>query len=47
MTTPPQCMPGEYKDEDTVTAYRAYYRHKRDVGIVTYGRGRETPDWLN
>ena len=26
--TPPQCMPAEFKHPCTVTAYKAYYRHK-------------------
>lgn len=25
-TTPPQCMPDEYKDDDVVKAYRTYYK---------------------
>mgnify|MGYP003116755144 FL=1 len=26
---PPQCMPDKYKDEDTVTAYRNYYKAEK------------------
>ena len=25
ITTPPQCMPDEYKHEDYITAYKQYY----------------------
>ena len=34
-TPPPQCMPDEYKQVDTVQAYRAYYTQaKRDLADV-------------
>ena len=42
-TPPPQCMPDEYKQVDTVQAYRAYYTQaKRD--LLTY-TNRATPEW--
>ena len=28
---PPQCMPDEFKREDTVEAYRAYYEYKKEL----------------
>jgi hypothetical protein len=41
---PPQCVTEECKREDTVEAYREYYRTvKRD--LLTYTR-REPPKWL-
>ena len=42
---PPQAMPDKFKHEDTVLAYRAYYRQKHAEGIVRYTR-RAPPDWL-
>jgi hypothetical protein len=43
-TSPPQCMPDEYKNPDTVTAYRNYYR----VGKAHLHKWtkREPPEWL-
>lgn len=42
---PPQVMPDEYRCDDTVRAYREYYRHaKKD--ILAFGR-RPSPIWLN
>lgn len=41
---PPQCMPDEYKRDDTVEAYRAYYLgEKRRMFKWT---GREIPWWV-
>ncbi|WP_029102120.1 pyrimidine dimer DNA glycosylase/endonuclease V [Moraxella caprae] len=41
---PPQVMPDEYQGDDTVSAYRAYYRcGKADILAYT---GRPSPDWL-
>ena len=42
-TDPPQCMPDEYKNENTVTAYRNYYKgEKNDFAKWDYS---EQPDW--
>ena len=42
-TPPPQCMPDEYKHEDTVTAYRNYYfGAKKSFAKWAYS---DTPDW--
>lgn len=30
-TPPPQCMPDEYKDDDTVKAYLNYYEYKKEI----------------
>ena len=43
-TPPPQCMPDEYRTDDTVLAYRAYYRDAKS-SILTYKR-RPRPEWL-
>jgi len=43
-TPPPQCMPDEYKDTDTVTAYRNYYMGDKS-SIATWSWGRDKPDW--
>ena len=42
-TPPPQCMPDEYKHEDTVIAYRNYYRGEKSK--FAEWRYSETPDW--
>ena len=40
---PPQCMPDEYKHEDTVTAYRNYYKGaKRSIATWRYS---DKPIW--
>ena len=40
---PPQCMPEEYKRDDTVLAYRLYYKHGK-ASILQYCKNR--PKWL-
>jgi len=43
-THPPQCMPEEYHNADTVAAYRAYYMGaKRDIVVYAHS---ETPEWF-
>lgn len=42
-TVPPQCMPDEYKRDDTVLAYRLYYKHGK-ADILQYRKNR--PKWL-
>ena len=43
-TPPPQCMPDEYKNLDTVKAYRQYYLgEKKD--FLNYTK-REKPEWI-
>lgn len=44
-TSPPQCMPDEYKLSDTVEAYRNYYR--KGKSHLRKWTKREPPDWLN
>jgi hypothetical protein len=42
-----QAMPDEYKADDAVSSYRAYYRGaKFDSGLLVY-TNREPPAWLN
>ncbi len=41
---PPQCMPDEFKTENTVEAYRNYYRTGK-AHLLAYTK-RERPDWL-
>ncbi len=43
---PPQCMPDEFRRENTVEAYRAYYKQKYADGIVQYHNKRAIPEWL-
>lgn len=43
LTEPPQCMPEEFRQEDTVEAYRNYYRvAKRDICKWKDGN---VPEW--
>ena len=43
-TAPAMAMPDQYKQENVVDAYRAYYRHEKS-NILQYTR-RQTPEWL-
>ena len=43
LTEPPQCMPDEFKREDTVEAYRNYYRVAKR-GICKWKDGN-VPEW--
>ena len=43
-TSPPQCMPEEYKCEDTVQAYRNYYKGEKS-GFAKW-KAREVPTWF-
>ena len=40
---PPQCMPDEYKREDTVEAYRAYYKGAK-AGFAKWSKS-PAPEW--
>ena len=42
MSTFAQAMPDEYKDEDAVKAYRAYYHSKQ---FAKWEKGTPAPDW--
>ena len=42
-TEPPQCMPCQYKCDDTVIAYRSYYMGDK-ASICTWKRNR--PEWF-
>lgn len=44
MTNPPLCMPDEYKRDDPVEAYRAYYNGAKLIGNPNY-TNRERPEW--
>jgi hypothetical protein len=41
-----QAMPDEYKREDAVEAYRAYYMGDK-ADIAEWNWGTEAPDWWN
>ena len=43
-TTPPQCMPDEYKDKSYVTAYRRYYSNDKKY-FAKWEKGRSCPEW--
>ncbi len=42
LTPPAQAMPDEYKDDNPVKAYRAYYHSKQ---FAKWEKGTPTPDW--
>lgn len=44
-TKPPQCMPDEFKCDDTVKAYRNYYISKQNNFDLNY-KNRNIPIWL-
>ena len=44
ITTPPQCMPDEYKDKSYVTAYRRYYSNDKKY-FAKWEKGRSCPEW--
>lgn len=43
-TTPTLCMPDEFKQEDVVNAYRAYYRSKKSICSWKF---KNKPDWYD
>ena len=44
ITTPPQCMPDEYRDKNYVTAYRRYYNTDKKY-FAKWEKGRSCPEW--
>lgn len=44
LTTFPQCMPAEYKCNDVVLAYRAYYCGDK-VKFAKWTKNRKQPEW--
>ena len=44
-TQPPQCMPDQYKCDDSVQAYRNYYLGEK-AGFAKW-KAREVPTWFN
>lgn len=46
-SNPPQAMPDEYKQDDTIAAYRNYYASKSLTMPLVYNRGKDKqPEWL-
>lgn len=44
---PPQCMPEEYKNHDTVKAYRDFYIYDKVlIKGLNYNRKDNAPEWL-
>ena len=43
-TTPPQCMPDEFKHADYVTAYRNYYKGAKKY-FAKWNKLNNIPDW--
>lgn len=41
---PPQCMPDQFKDDNTVEAYRSYYRGGK-AHIAKWNKTRNPPAW--
>lgn len=45
---PPQCMPDECKTDDTVQAYRQYYRYKKNIMSMKWNKDNAyAPDWMS
>ena len=42
---PPQCMPDDYKQDDAVDAYRAYYQSPEKQRFAAWEKGRPAPGW--
>jgi hypothetical protein len=46
-TPPPQCMPEEYKMEDTIEAYRNFYiKDKIGIKKLNYNKLNNIPEWI-
>ena len=46
-TTPPQCMPEEYKKEDTIEAYKTYYiQDKVKIKGLKWNKLNNKPIWI-
>ena len=43
-TQPPQCMPDQYKCNDSVTAYRNYYKGDK-ARFAEWNKSRPAPNW--
>lgn len=44
---PPQCMPNEYKHEDTVDAYKTFYiEDKIKIKKLNWNKLNNTPEWI-
>lgn len=43
---PPQCMPDQYKCDDTVQAYRTYYMHEKS-SFAKWDKTRAQPWWYS
>ena len=44
---PPQCMPEQYKKEDTLEAYREFYiKDKIGIKNLNYNKLNNTPIWI-
>jgi hypothetical protein len=47
-TPPPQCMPDEYKHEDTIIAYKIFYaKDKVKNKGLSWKKSNNQPDWIN
>jgi hypothetical protein len=46
-TPPPQCMPEQYQDNDTITAYRKFYiEDKIAIKKLNYNKLNNKPEWI-
>ena len=46
-TTPPQCMPDEYKKDDTIEAYKTYYiQDKIKIKGLNWNKLNNKPIWI-
>jgi hypothetical protein len=47
-TPPPQCMPEEFRMEDTIEAYKNFYiNDKIKIKKLTYNKLNNKPEWIN
>ena len=47
-TPPPQCMPDEFKQEDTIKAYKRFYiEDKIAIKKLNYNKLNNQPEWIN
>ncbi len=45
-TPPPQCMPEEFRNDNYIEAYRAYYKYKLTKPSIQRYYNRERPPWI-
>jgi len=47
-TPPPQCMPDQFKGEDTISAYKKFYiEDKVKIKNLSWNKLNNKPNWIN